>query len=581
VARQNVPSPAERCLRVFAIDPAAASLGVPNEVTLRIAWEDGLEAGPRGEYVEVVDTDAAGEQVHPPLDLDRADVLAAGGLAPSDGDPAFRQQMTFAVAMRTIESFERALGRPAQWAPRARGGFRRRLAIHPHYDETLDASYDREAGVCLGYGRAGDALVLTCLSQDAIARAVTEALLDGLNLELGAELSRAFADLVALLQHFGEGDVLEREIARVRGDLRERSLLGAVAPQLAAALGRPDGVWRPRPPDAQAAERGDIAVAAVFLAFTHIYDARVADLRRIASRGTGVLAAGALHPDLVRRLAREASLVAQHVLNMCIRALDYLPPVDVTFFEYLRALITADFDLVSDDRHNYRVAFVEAFRRRGIYPLDMDARSPDALRTLSVDTLRWEGLDLDGFSRKAQAKIWEQYRGILDGLKRYADACIYLKDRETLFHVTREQRRVMHGQLAAAYKAVPAFAHLLRIDPAQKFEVHELRRALRIGADGRDYPQIIVALTQAKRFKNDKASGTPSHVFRGGSTLIVDLSGPDIKYKIHKNINSPERQERTASFIREAATDPLRALFFAPDRREPFAALHALADEGL
>lgn len=47
------------------------------------------------------------------------------------------------------------------------------------------------------------------------------------------------------------------------------------------------------------------------------------------------------------------------------RALDYLPPVDVTFLEYLRALITADFDLVGDDRYNYRVAFVEAFSRRG------------------------------------------------------------------------------------------------------------------------------------------------------------------------------------------------------------------------
>jgi hypothetical protein len=32
--------------------------------------------------------------------------------------------------------------------------------------------------------------------------------------------------------------------------------------------------------------------------------------------------------------------------------------------------------------------------------------------------------------------------------------------------------------------------------------------------------------------------------------------------------------------VRAAAADPLRALFFSPDRKEPFAALHALADEG-
>ena len=46
---------------------------------------------------------------------------------------------------------------------------------------------------------------------------------------------------------------------------------------------------------------------------------------------------------------------------MCIRALDYCPPVDITFGEYLRAIITADCDLVEDDRLRYRVAFVEAF----------------------------------------------------------------------------------------------------------------------------------------------------------------------------------------------------------------------------
>jgi len=46
---------------------------------------------------------------------------------------------------------------------------------------------------------------------------------------------------------------------------------------------------------------------------------------RIASGGTGVLPSGALHPDLVNRLAVEAARAAQQVLLMCIRALDYCP----------------------------------------------------------------------------------------------------------------------------------------------------------------------------------------------------------------------------------------------------------------
>ena len=60
----------------------------------------------------------------------------------------------------------------------------------------------------------------------------------------------------------------------------------------------------------------------------------------------------------------EASKVAGQMLNICIRALDYCPPVDIMFGEYLRALITADFDLVPNDRLGYRIAFIEAFRKR-------------------------------------------------------------------------------------------------------------------------------------------------------------------------------------------------------------------------
>ena len=50
----------------------------------------------------------------------------------------------------------------------------------------------------------------------------------------------------------------------------------------------------------------------------------------------------------------EAAKTAQHVLNMCIRAFDYLPPVDVTFGDYLRALVTADPEFVSGDEMRQR-----------------------------------------------------------------------------------------------------------------------------------------------------------------------------------------------------------------------------------
>jgi hypothetical protein len=319
-----------------------------------------------------------------------------------------------------------------------------------------------------------------------------------------------------------------------------------------------------------------VLVAAVFDAFLAIYGSRTADLFRISTGGTGVLPAGAIHPDLVRRLAGEAAKAAGHVLSMCIRALDYLPPVDVTFFEYLRALITADIDMVENDRHNYRVAFVEAFRRRGIYPANLDAPTPDTPRTLSVDTLRWQGLDLAQLSRRTRAAVRDQYETIVAELKQYADASLYVEDREQLFAETRRQRRRLHRRLTAAFAAVPEFARELGVDPHRRFEVHELRRALRVGPDGRHVPQVVAALTQSEVVRQP---GTPKHVFRGGSTLVVDLTAPGIKYRITKNIGSADRRQRTAAFVRDAMADPLRALLMAPGRREPFAALHALAED--
>jgi hypothetical protein len=178
-----------------------------------------------------------------------------------------------------------------------------------------------------------------------------------------------------LAQQFGQASGLRRAL---------RSAISKFDPDT--------GQWNLKP-DPSAFQRetephaGGLAVAAVFDAFLSIYETRIADLLRLATSGTGVLQSGTVHPDLVGRLRDEAVKSAQHVLCMCVRALDYCPPVDLTFGDYLRALITADFDLVPNDTHKYRVAFVEAFRRRGIYPRH--------LPTLSVDSLVWRQAEED------------------------------------------------------------------------------------------------------------------------------------------------------------------------------------------
>ena len=143
------------------------------------------------------------------------------------------------------------------------------------------------------------------------------------------------------------------QIAKSSGDLRSDTLLAELAHQfgqaignhgaLRNAIGRREGdKWvphKPSPSDYSSAvephERGSVLVAAMFDAFLAIYESRIAQLVRIATGGTGRLPDGRIHPDLVDRLAREASKAASRCFAWQ-SALDFCPPVDVTFGDFLR-----------------------------------------------------------------------------------------------------------------------------------------------------------------------------------------------------------------------------------------------------
>src|SRR5262249_40139875 len=136
--------------------------------------------------------------------------------------------------------------------------------------------------------------------------------------------------------------------------------------------------WEPIKPDpnliqsvSEPHDRGAILVAAMFTAFLTVYRLRTRDLMRIATNGSGVKPPGHLHPALVGRLADEAATAAHNLLVMAIRALDYVPPVDMTYGDYLRALVTSDVDLTAEDGRLYRVAIIDAFRQWGFYPRDV------------------------------------------------------------------------------------------------------------------------------------------------------------------------------------------------------------------
>jgi hypothetical protein len=71
---------------------------------------------------------------------------------------------------------------------------------------------------------------------------------------------------------------------------------------------------------------------------------------------------------------------------VCARALDYCPPVDITFGDFLRAVLTSDLDFHPDDRDGVRDALMQAFRLRGIVADEVASFSEDSLGRRSNTT---------------------------------------------------------------------------------------------------------------------------------------------------------------------------------------------------
>lgn len=675
------PVPAFRKLKGYAFDPSVSlnlkTAGI-NEITYTVPWETGLKPGPEGEYVKVIDRDPASNAVYKEVDLNAPELLASDGLTPSENNPQFHQQMVYAVAMNTITNFEKAIGRKVQWSNvkkdysyiqnsrKIKGTgqyFVQQLFIYPHALREANAYYspDRKA-LLFGYFNASPArddlqmpgsLVFTCLSHDIIAHETTHAILDGMFSRYMeqthpdvAAFHEAFADIVALFQHFTFTEVLKNQITKTRGSFDSENLLGQLAVEfgiasgsygaLRDAIGKIDnrGRWKRAEPDLNAYreifephERGSILVAAVFDAFISIYNERTSDLIRIATAGTGLLPPGEINTDLVNRLAGEASKAASHILNMCIRALDYCPPVDINFGDYLRAIITADVELVASDQRNYRIAFIDAFRKRGIYP--------EGIPNLSVETL--------AYSADEQPERFNDFAETLNEfLRSFKNEISYETDRKKLFNKTswfinRKQLgnkydiedtsvRGLHeyffNEAINDKENNPIFEKLtglvfsgnykkldIRSSPRYKgspsLEIHSLRLNNRVGPGGNLQNQAIITLGQRCGVKavydekNDdykistfmldgkKENEENCFMFRGGCTLIFDLDTLKLKHVISKpildmellNKRTPEYAPNYSRAVMQARSiygdySSLTGFDEIRDMAEPFARIH-------
>lgn len=542
--------PVYRPLKIYTIDPSGRRLeGQVAEINIPF---EHLRPGPRGTRFEVVANPAGPFGAYSKVDLDEPRLLIVNGHDPAPTDPVFHHQMVYAVAMTTFATFRAALGREPSW-----GFGRQRLHLIPHADEEANARYVRDRGA-LEFGwyrvppdKAGDlppdGLVFACLSHDIIAHELTHALLDGLrvrfdvatNPDVGA-FHEAFADLVALFQRFSYSEVVRCNIIRCAGDLsRDNELLHLVF-ELALGQGMPSlrqvDLSATHKYDSQLEEHdlGTVLVSAIVEAFLTIYQRRAAPLIRMATGSSNAPPGAELSAELTDALSHVASRTASQVLTMCVRAIDYCPPVDITFGEYLRALITADRDLIPDDRYAYREALIDAFRRRRIYPPGVAALTEDALLWKPpIKIARSSGLDFGALRFSGDPG----HAADANELKRQAKLVGEL--------VTRPEYLHTFG-LAAAGDPDLEGDH---VDPPV---VESVRSVRRVGPDGQLAFDLVAEISQRRAVKG--GGGYPAFDFYGASAVIFGASG-EVRLAITKSIKSKARLQTQREYAAAAGAD--------------------------
>jgi hypothetical protein len=516
-----------------------------------------IAPGPRGYRVQVIDYDSSTGVLYQPLEypplqnsyyVDPFKQAAESNSEALLADPRFHQQNVYAIAMKTLARFEFALGRRIGW------GFPgHQINIAPHAFADANAFYSKwDQALVFGYfqGLSGQ-IVYSCLSHDVVAHETTHALLDGLRNRYTdpssaeqAGFHEGFADVVALLSVFSLRDIVGTLLKSGRSTAKRKpndllnpedltietlksSVLLGLADQMGAEMGvgvrgdRAQALRRSveleplKPTDdperyekldefQEPHRRGEILVAAMLNAFLRVWRARIDKLER-----------GRPGAKLDRQLVvDEGAAAADQLLTIAIRALDYAPPTDLQFSDYLSALLTADKELVPDDsKYGYREILRRSFQDYGVIPANIN--SPDG--------------------------TWEACNASLTYDRSHFESM--LRDPDEVFRFIWENRKELKLQDQAYTKVI------------------SVRPCLRIGPDGfalretvAEYIQMVTLQAQELQYfdppigKPDAMQPDQEVTIYGGGALVFDEYGR-LKYQVFNRLDNSLRQTPRLKYL--------------------------------
>jgi hypothetical protein len=381
-------------------------------------------------------------------------------------------------------------------------------------------------------------MIYSCLSHDIVAHETTHALLDGLRERYTdpsspeqAGFHEGFADIVALLSIFSLTGIVEKIIdLNARGRKRRqiakdllttnalrKSLLMGLAKEMGQELTKVRGnvlrrsvELKPSREYIKAQEfeephrRGELLVAAVMNAFLSVWVKRL--------KALGQVAPGLLDRE---RVVEEGASVADYLLTMVIRALDYAPPVNLEFCDFLSAILTSDREInPNDSKYKFRETLRKSFVSYGIDPRSSGTETDPGVwlrpaGRISNDRIRFESLQ---------------------------------RDPDEVFRFIWDNRKAL-GFYDQAYSRVLSVRPCLRIGPdgfalretvAEYVQIIELQ-ASELGRMGIEAPPDML--------KED-----PEVKLTGGGALIFDEYGK-LKFHIANPLNDSERQSQRIEYL--------------------------------
>jgi hypothetical protein len=536
-----------------------------------------LAPGPRGYRVHIVDYDSTTGRYHGMHSLP-ADYLLEPK-AWQDGSPSllddyrFHAQNVYALVMKTLARFEFALGRRIGWSFEAH-----QLNVAPHAMLDANAFYSpNDQGLVFGYftGVSGKA-VYTSLSHDVIVHETTHALVDALREKYmmpsspdQAAFHEGYSDVIALLSVFSQPELVEELLFGDDKQARKSRTLApaAVEPKnltqtalfgLADKMGKEMGSARgdalrrsveieassellDRPEFEEPHRRGEVFAAAVLNAFVGAWSDRILGVKK--GDGLGKLADGRYS---LQRVAEEGAAIADYLTTMLIRALDYMPPVHLTFGDVLSALLTADIEIRPDDaRYVLRSRLIERFASYGIRPSSNRRDLPgiwnppesepsysrvhfESMRSDPDEVFRflWENRELLKLRDEAYTRVLSVRPCMRVGIDGFTL-------RETVAEYYQVANLTLKELRALKIKVPPELAKLLE-------GVED-----KAGVEPGDEHGEGVTSTNG-----DNGAEAKTVALHGGGTLIFDEYG-HLKYRISNDVLDPKRQSaRLADLVR-------------------------------